>query len=118
VGADEAQRGRESGSAGPLIACRITIPTDPFYCEGHFPGAPVVPAYVLLNFALAEAKRLPGWAGWCGSVQTAKFLAPVQPGDELELNLVARAPDRLNFELRRGATLVAEGRLIRGEAAT
>jgi 3-hydroxyacyl-[acyl-carrier-protein] dehydratase len=77
---------------------------------GHFPGRPIVPGVVLLDFALREVARsldspVTGWR-----IASAKFLAPVGPGSTLVCRL-ARAGKAFDFEVRAGEHLVATGRV-------
>lgn len=77
---------------------------------GHFPGRPLV-AGVLLLEQVAEALR--AWRGErLARVLEAKFIAPLLPDQTAEVALTA-AGERVRFEIRREATLLARG-LIEG----
>ena len=84
----------------------LAIPAGHPAFEGHFPGRPIVPAVVLLAEALASLDL----ARW--SLASAKFLAPVLPGQALTLQRDEGA-DTCRFEIRRGEALVATGVLAR-----
>lgn len=86
--------------AGPA-AC-LTIPADHPALPGHFPGRPIVPGVLLLD-AVMQAAGL-GEA----MLRRAKFLAPVLPGDAVEIALTP-APGRLGFACRCRGTLVLSG---------
>ncbi len=88
------------------------------FFQGHFPGAPVMPAVLILE-AMAQvagvliyrdlpdkAKKLIYFTG----VESAKFRKPVTPGDQLriEMDLLSR---RNNFGKMRGRATV-EGKLV------
>jgi 3-hydroxymyristoyl/3-hydroxydecanoyl-(acyl carrier protein) dehydratase len=64
----------------------FTIPPDHPSLDGHFPDHPLVPGVVLLDEALARlAAHLR-----CGRpvrLRSVKFLAPVLPGDEVQVAL-------------------------------
>jgi 1-acyl-sn-glycerol-3-phosphate acyltransferase len=70
-----------------LISATFRVPGDPFYCRGHMPGNPIVPAYVQMawvheliqsrfprNIARIEYRRM-------------KFLQTVLPGSVVEIKL-------------------------------
>ncbi|MBV9736388.1 MAG: beta-hydroxyacyl-ACP dehydratase [Acidisphaera sp.] len=81
---------------------------------GHFPGRPVVPGVVLLDavFALLEVGGTRALAG----IEAVKFLAPVLPGQEVEIAFDRRA-DRVAFSAVTGGRVVMRGavRLAGGE---
>jgi 3-hydroxymyristoyl/3-hydroxydecanoyl-(acyl carrier protein) dehydratase len=79
---------------------------------GHFPGHPLVPGVLLLEHV---AQALRAWrAQRLSRVLEAKFLAPLLPGEQAELEL-AESTGRVRFEIRREATVLARG-LIEGAA--
>jgi 3-hydroxyacyl-[acyl-carrier-protein] dehydratase len=88
---------------------------------GHFPGQPLLPGVLLLALVLEAALAEPALAARLGGapqVSSAKFLAPVRPGDRLELRLDdAAAGAALPFEVRCGERLAASGRFEAGSAA-
>lgn len=85
--------------------------------DGHFPGQPVLPGALLLDWALATL--VPAGAAPV-RVRSAKFIAPVQPGCTLGLCVPGGhhghhpAAARANFDIWRlddAPTLVASGSL-------
>jgi 3-hydroxymyristoyl/3-hydroxydecanoyl-(acyl carrier protein) dehydratase len=91
----------------------VTIPLDHPSFAGHFPLAPVLPGVVLASLvmeAIAQDADLAGRLGPCPRIDELKFLAPVGPGAALRIGLTARVHG-VGFEIRRGATAVARGRL-------
>jgi len=91
---------------------RITqIASDHPCLAGHFPGRPIVPAVLLLD-RVAEALRLELGPLSIGAVSNAKFLAPVSPGDEITMQVVAeRLTGKARFRCLVGEQLVAQGEL-------
>jgi 3-hydroxymyristoyl/3-hydroxydecanoyl-(acyl carrier protein) dehydratase len=75
-------------------------------CEGHFPGAPVLPAVALLDEVL---HALEGATGLPLTVASAKFLAPIRPGHTLLLSHAAAAGGALRFTLQHAGSTVASG---------
>lgn len=76
---------------------------------GHFPGRPIVAGVLLLE---AAATALRDWRGLAVSqVVDAKFLAPLLPGEDAELELVALDASRFRFTIRRAAETLARGTL-------
>ena len=76
---------------------------------GHFPGRPIVAGVLLIEQA-AEALR--EWRGvGVRQVVDAKFLAPLLPGEDAELELLAIAEARYRFTVRRGADTLLRGTL-------
>jgi 3-hydroxymyristoyl/3-hydroxydecanoyl-(acyl carrier protein) dehydratase len=76
---------------------------------GHFPGRPIVAGVLLIEQA-AEALR--EWRGaGVRQVIDAKFLAPLLPDEDAELELVALAEGRYRFTVRRDADTLLRGTL-------
>jgi 3-hydroxyacyl-[acyl-carrier-protein] dehydratase len=91
--------------------CR-KIPAEHPSLPGHFPGAPIVPAVVILDevgAAVAEWRANSRLAG----IPLAKFLSPLQPGQTFTicLSLANDTAGEINFRCRTEERLIAEGRL-------
>ena len=78
----------------PLVPLgSFSIASDHPCLDGHFPGHPLVPGVVLLDEALSRVGAYFGY-GPPARVQSAKFLAPVLPGDTVEVALGRVGADR------------------------
>ncbi len=74
---------------------------------GHFPGYPILPAFVQLLTAQTLIEEHCGHHLELATVEKAKFHLPLQPGQEIEVAFHRRqVGDRLVYEARLG---VAEG---------
>jgi hypothetical protein len=82
------------------------------YFNGHFPGNPILPGVVQIQWALdtaGEAFAAAPATKFAGMSQI-KFKAPIQPRTWLQLSLVCRA-QVVTFEVSDGQTVRTQGRL-------
>jgi 3-hydroxymyristoyl/3-hydroxydecanoyl-(acyl carrier protein) dehydratase len=80
---------------------------------GHFPGNPIVPGAVLLQIiARAIFGARPGHR--CVAVRAAKFLAPVRPGDVLEIDWSDAEADDIRVTCRVRGVAAMTGTLRSG----
>ena len=91
----------------------LTVPADHPVFTGHFPGRPIVPGVMLLEWAQAEIGRASGRAPHELRVREAKFFTPLEPDQSAQLLFEPPANDatRCAFEIRRDQALVARGTL-------
>jgi len=73
---------------GVIESSRLYVGDESFF-EGHFPGEPIVPGVILVE-SMAQSCR--AWLnstvgkkarGFIASIERAKFLRPVRPGDRV-----------------------------------
>lgn len=91
-----------------LDVIRRIAPDHPAF-PGHFPDQPLLPGVLLLAEvieALVEHRIDPPAL----TLESAKFLSPVRPGDTLRISMHAE-PRGWRFEVRNGDTVAASGRL-------
>ena len=74
---------------------------------GHFPGHPIVPGVLLLDWAQAAIEAQLGQR--VQALAEAKFHSPATPADELELDFEIGAAS-VRFEIRSTARKIASGR--------
>jgi 3-hydroxyacyl-[acyl-carrier-protein] dehydratase len=87
----------------------LRLSADHASAVGHFPGDPIVPGAVLLDEILAAIERAGGEraAGWV--VKSVKFLQPIRPGAELEMEFAPVPGGDIRFRCRIGASEVVTG---------
>ena len=91
--------------------CR-TIRADHPSLPGHFPGAPIVPAVVILDEVLAALSEWRADARLLG-IPAVKFLAPLQPEQPFTICLssTTNAQSEIDFRCRVEDRVIVEGRL-------
>jgi 3-hydroxymyristoyl/3-hydroxydecanoyl-(acyl carrier protein) dehydratase len=85
------------------------IPASHPALPGHFPGQPVVPGVVLLEFVAAAVKRQHGERGRVTGFPAIKFLAPLGPDQDFDVLLTNKRPGLDSFEVRSGETRLVSG---------
>jgi 3-hydroxyacyl-[acyl-carrier-protein] dehydratase len=96
---------------------RVDVARDHPAFAGHFPGRPMLPGVALLAEAMEAAAADPALVRAIGPaprLSVVKFLAPVGPGERLEiaLSLEARA---VAFEVFVAERIAASGRFSRAD---
>lgn len=90
------------------MRCPLEIPSSGPLYEGHFPGRPILPGVGLLDLALRSMTT--GASPALRGIATLRLRRPVAPGDVLELDAqTLDSGDRVRFEVRRAAEVVANG---------
>ncbi|MGH0035904.1 MAG: hypothetical protein ACQGVK_12835 [Myxococcota bacterium] len=95
----------------------LRVPLDLDCIPGHFPGVPIVPGVVQVDWVM---RAIAGWTGRRPSIRSLealKFKKPLRPGNELVLALERDgdgAPYR--FEFRQGEDVYSSGRIHLVEA--
>ena len=96
----------------------LRVSPDLVHFAGHFPGLPILPGVVLIDWAVRLAATRNSAVRAIASVDQLKFMAPVPPGAVVSLRLT-HEPDRsrVRFVARLGARDCASGVLVHREAA-
>ncbi len=88
----------------------LFIPADLAQCEGHFPGHPVLPGVVQVDWAVLLAARHLGVDIESAQKLQVKFRRVTQPGMAVVLRLqYVAARGRLTFEYRDGDEILSSG---------
>lgn len=99
---------------GATARLRLRVPADLTHFAGHFPGCPILPGVVQVDWAVRLAERhfvLP--RGRFSHLKSLKFTSPVLPGAALELSLTWSAEkSRLDFSFRSGERACAGGQIV------
>jgi len=94
----------------------VLVPADLLYFQGHFPGAPILPAIAqLLTLVVDRIHFVWPDLGQPRRVARLKFMRAIDPGDEIEVQL-ERTGAEVRFTLLRGATDCTRGALAFAEA--
>lgn len=89
---------------GDRVVLELYVPAELAYFEGHFPGLPVLPGIVQVDWAVKLARGRVEPAGAFRSADNLRFQAIVPPGVPLTLTL----------ELKDGGTRLAFAYASRG----
>ena len=83
------------------------MPDDHPCLAGHFPGKPIVPAVLMLEL-VAEAARAAIGSLRVRAVRAAKFVAPLSPGQTIDVHLDWDAT-QIRFRCERAGQPLAQG---------
>jgi len=86
----------------------LCVPAAHPIFTGHFPGRPIVPGVMLLEWVLDECARVRGCAPSALRIREAKFFAPLQPDQSATL-LLESGDRRCAFEIQHGTVSIARG---------
>jgi 3-hydroxymyristoyl/3-hydroxydecanoyl-(acyl carrier protein) dehydratase len=89
------------------------VPLDLAHFTGHFPGTPILPGVVQIDWAITLGQRLmtlpPRFAG----MEVLKFQQLVRPGDRISLTLrFDQERGKLHFAYRNGDAACSSGRIL------
>ena len=86
----------------------FVVPAGHPIFAGHFPGRPIVPGVMLLEWVLEEVARSRACAPSALRIREVKFFTPLEPGSRAELHLELAA-GRCPFRIQHGTVTIARG---------
>ena len=96
----------------------LRVSHDLVHFAGHFPGLPILPGVVLIDWIVRLAATRDRAVRAMTSIDQLKFMAPVPPGAVVSLRIVHESERRrVRFTARTGARDCASGTLVYQEAA-
>lgn len=95
---------------GPAFGFRLSAGDAAF--AGHFPGDPVLPGVVQVDWAIRLAGVALGPLGAFQGLDRVKFLQPLRPGDPVVLRLAPAGPGRIGFRYERDGAPASSGTLV------
>jgi acyl-coenzyme A synthetase/AMP-(fatty) acid ligase len=103
---------------GDRFFYELHVPRTLVHFAGHFPGLPILPGVVQVDWAVRLAAAQVPAATNVASIDRLKFMAPVPPGAQLKLTLVHDASrQRIQFTYRLGERNCASGVIVYREPA-
>lgn len=84
---------------------------------GHFPGKPIVPGVVLLDWTIAAIEAAEKCKILPGKLSVAKFLGPVSPATYLLLHYRMSATAKIDFRIEHDTRVIASGTLQAQESS-
>lgn len=109
---------RREGDA--KVALDLHVPASLIHFNGHFPGLPILPGVVQIDWAVRMARAHLSIVGEFATMENIKFHAFLVPDTGLELDLVWDAEKgRLEFVYSGGQRKYSSGRIVfsKGEDA-
>src|SRR5262245_55888788 len=113
-----AVRPRDESSPPRHLVLDLHIPPELAHFPGHFPGLPILPGVVQVDWAVRFAREHLGVTAEFVRLENVKFLALVRPDAQLELEL-RRDAAQVDFVFAAGGRRYSSGRaqFRPGEAA-
>ncbi len=95
------------------VSCEADVPEDLYYFDGHFPGAPVLPGVVQLDWAMALGRKYFNLPPYFHGINALKFQHMIRPGARVTLELTHDPHKQLlHFRYVSAAGQHASGRAV------
>ncbi len=100
-------------AAGSSLVRLLRVRDDSAGLAGHFPGLPVVPAVVQIQWAMDATERLAGRAPMLRRLEALKFKAIIRPGQLVEVRVeLSAVGDAVHFRIGDGDRVFSTGRCV------
>jgi 3-hydroxymyristoyl/3-hydroxydecanoyl-(acyl carrier protein) dehydratase len=96
---------------GDTVTVQLFVPATLEHFTGHFPGFPILPGVVQVDWAVRLARRHFGGLQASYGLDAFKCRAPVRPETHLTLTL-ASDPGRLRFAYADGERAISSGTVL------
>ncbi|MFK3798020.1 AMP-binding protein [Pseudomonas sp. NPDC088444] len=104
-------------TSGDELTLELIVPLDLAHFSGHFPGTPILPGVVQIDWAIALGQRLMDLPPRFAGMEVLKFQQLVRPGDHITLTLrFDQERSKLHFAYRNGDAACSSGRILWGTA--
>ncbi len=101
--------------AGGRVELELRVPADLVYFEGHFPGMPILPGVVQIDWSIRLGRERLPLRGEFVAAEQVKFLSIVRPGTRLLLTLESNEEQtKLNFSYAGKERKYSSGTLVFG----
>lgn len=90
----------------------FTVPAEHPAFAGHFPGSPILPGVVLLDWALQAICDGSGYVLHNCTINSLKFLSPAQAGDVLTIAYRRQDNGAVHFDISTAAHKIASGSVL------
>jgi acyl-coenzyme A synthetase/AMP-(fatty) acid ligase len=95
------------------LQLELVVPLDLAHFTGHFPGTPILPGVVQIDWAITLGQRLMTLPPRFGGMEVLKFQQLVRPGDRISLTLrFDQERGKLHFAYRNGDAACSSGRIL------
>ena len=92
------------------VVIDISLPVELFYFQGHFPGRPILPGVVQIDWVVRLADKYLETTIESAQSFQVKFKSVIEPGRSLTLVLRRASDDRkLLFEYQDGSAVLSSG---------
>ena len=96
--------------SGPGATYTLAMDADLTAFQGHFPGNPILPGVVQVDWAIRFGTEAFGDLGGFRGLDNLKFQGLIQPGEAVELQLAFEpGPGRLRFSFSVGSARKSSG---------
>jgi len=104
---------RQLSSEDEVVELSFFVPKDLDYFTGHFPNAPILAGVVQLHWAVEYAKEQFSFEHKnVQNLEVLKFKAVIVPGQNLQLTLTKKSPEKVLFSYISDKGQHASGRIV------